>query len=253
MASLTGVPLGDQLLLFAGQKLEPTKPLGTYGLPEASGTAAPGPQSVHGDQTQHVDEKPRHVFLYCKSLLRPDAPAPPEEPFEHVPIDPPPPAPPRSDGTHPLDAASSPLIRALPDYERQFRHHRQSAAAVWRATQARFEECRRLVTEMHVQALAIDSARDNVDHHFNYICRCQGEFERTHAAQNAAHSELSAVFRRGHGDVGKHRPAPGGHRALRTEARRGQEGCGGRERRIGRKGGRGRTMYRVMMPRTCRR
>ena len=89
-----------------------------------------------------------------------DAPAPPEEPFEHVPIDPPPPAPPRSDGTHPLDAASSPLIRALPDYERQFRHHRQSAAAVWRATQARFEECRRLVTEMHVQALAIDSARE---------------------------------------------------------------------------------------------
>ena len=194
MASLTGVPLGDQLLLFAGQKLEPTKPLGTYGLPEASGTAAPGPQSVHGDQTQHVDEKPRHVFLYCKSLLRPDAPAPPEEPFEHVPIDPPPPAPPRSDGTHPLDAASSPLIRALPDYERQFRHHRQSAAAVWRATQARFEECRRLVTEMHVQALAIDSARDNVDHHFNYICRCQGEFERTHAAQNAAHSELLQCF-----------------------------------------------------------
>jgi hypothetical protein len=141
-----------------------------------------------------VDEKPRHVFLYCKSLLRPDAPAPPEEPFEHVPIDPPPPAPPRSDGTHPLDAASSPLIRALPDYERQFRHHRQSAAAVWRATQARFEECRRLVTEMHVQALAIDSARDNVDHHFNYICRCQGEFERTHAAQNAAHSELLQCF-----------------------------------------------------------
>ena len=194
MASLTGVPLGDQLLLFAGQKLEPTKPLGTYGLPDASGTAAPGPQSVHGDQTQHVDEKPRHVFLYCKSLLRPDAPAPPETPFEHVPIDPPPPAPPRSDGTHPLDAASSPLIRALPDYERQFRHHRQSAAAVWRATQARFEECRRLVTEMHVQALAIDSARDNVDHHFNYICRCQGEFERTHAAQNAAHSELLQCF-----------------------------------------------------------
>ena len=194
MASLTGVPLGDQLLLFAGQKLEPAKPLGTYGLPDASGTAAPGPQSVHGDQTQHVDEKPRHVFLYCKSLLRPDAPAPPEEPFEHVPIDPPPPAPPRSDGTHPLDAASSPLIRALPDYERQFRHHRQSAAAVWRATQARFEECRRLVTEMHVQALAIDSARDNVDHHFNYICRCQGEFERTHAAQNAAHSELLQCF-----------------------------------------------------------
>jgi len=197
LASLTGVPSGDQLLLFAGQKLEPSKPLATYGLPEASGTAAPGPRSIHGDQVHHVeDEKPRHVFLYCKSLLRPDAQAPPEEPFEDVAVDPPPPAPPRSDGTHPLDDASSPLIRALPDYERQFRHHRQSAAAVWSATQMRFEECRRLVTEMHVQALAIDSARDNVDHHFNYICRCQAEFERSHSAQNAAHSELLECFDR---------------------------------------------------------
>ena len=184
-------------MLFAGQKLEPSKPLATYGLPEASGTAAPGPRSIHGDQVHHVeDEKPRHVFLYCKSLLRPDAQAPPEEPFEDVAVDPPPPAPPRSDGTHPLDDASSPLIRALPDYERQFRHHRQSAAAVWSATQMRFEECRRLVTEMHVQALAIDSARDNVDHHFNYICRCQAEFEQSHAAQNATHSELLECFDR---------------------------------------------------------
>ena len=184
-------------MLFAGQKLEPSKPLATYGLPEASGTAAPGPRSIHGDQAHHAeDEKPRHVFLYCKSLLRPDAQAPPEEPFEDVAVDPPPPAPPRSDGTHPLDDASSPLIRALPDYERQFRHHRQSAAAVWSATQMRFEECRRLVTEMHVQALAIDSARDNVDHHFNYICRCQAEFEQSHAAQNATHSELLECFDR---------------------------------------------------------
>lgn len=184
-------------MLFAGQKLEPSKPLATYGLPEASGTAAPGPRSIHGDQAHHTeDEKPRHVFLYCKSLLRPDAQAPPEEPFEDVAVDPPPPAPPRSDGTHPLDDASSPLIRALPDYERQFRHHRQSAAAVWSATQMRFEECRRLVTEMHVQALAIDSARDNVDHHFNYICRCQAEFEQSHAAQNATHSELLECFDR---------------------------------------------------------
>ena len=182
-------------MLFAGQKLEPSMPLATYGLPEASGTAAPGPRSIHGDQVHHVeDEKPRHVFLYCKSLLRPDAQAPPEEPFEDVAVHPPPPAPPRSDGTHPLDEASSPLIRALPDYERQFRHHRQSAAAVWSATQMRFEECRRLVTEMHVQALAIDSARDNVDHHFNYICRCQAEFEQSHAAQNAEHSELLECF-----------------------------------------------------------
>ena len=74
---------------------------------------------------------------------------------------------------HPLDHAPSPLIRALPDYERQFRHQRLRAAAVWRATQARFEACRRLVMEMHVQALAIDSARDNVDLHFSYICRYQ--------------------------------------------------------------------------------
>lgn len=31
---------------------------------------------------------------------------------------------------HMLDAAQSPLVRALPDYERQFRHHLAHARAV---------------------------------------------------------------------------------------------------------------------------
>ena len=38
---------------------------------------------------------------------------------------------------HTLDGAASPLIRALPEYERQFRDHLTRAQAVWEASQVR--------------------------------------------------------------------------------------------------------------------
>ena len=198
LSSLTGIALNDQLLIFGGQKLEPSKTLGSHGLPQAAGLTAPG-----GDEDPPVgnntNAKANHVFLYCKSLLRPDAPPPPQEPLEVIETEEVPPVPPSGGGsaphdTHPLDNAPSPLIRALPEFERQFRHQRRLAAATWHATQARFEACRRLVMEMHVQALAIDSARHNVDLHFSYICRYQGEFSQSHAAQAAEHAALLASF-----------------------------------------------------------
>jgi hypothetical protein len=127
------------------------------------------------------------VFLYCKSLLRPEAPGPPQELLEIIDVEETPPMPPSggsgihrgspygqtvtgggaaggepgaekgeensgarggvhygqtvigggTHATHPLDLAPSPLIRALPDYERQFRHQRQRAGGallVWEMT-----------------------------------------------------------------------------------------------------------------------
>lgn len=38
-------------------------------------------------------------------------------------------------GAHPLDASPSPLVRALPDYERQFRHHLQTGTVRARGLQ----------------------------------------------------------------------------------------------------------------------
>ena len=157
LASLTGLAVNDQLLIFGGQRLEPSKTLASRDLSARRAPPAP-PANAPDANAATRDVKPRHVFLYSKALLRPDAPLPPSEPLESVVAEPAPPAP-RGDGTHPLESASSPLVRALPDYERQFRHHRQRVASTWRATQSRFDACKRLVTEMHVQALAIEGAR----------------------------------------------------------------------------------------------
>lgn len=39
-----------------------------------------------------------------------------------------------------------------------------------RAAQERLEEAARMAEEMWVQAAAIEAARGNVEHHYNYIC-----------------------------------------------------------------------------------
>ena len=36
--------------------------------------------------------------------------------------------------------------------------------------------CQQLVSEQEVQALAIDAARVNVEHHYQYICGSYGDF-----------------------------------------------------------------------------
>ena len=52
---------------------------------------------------------------------------------------------------HALDAAASPLVRALPQYERGFRDHLAEAAALAAAGQQRLAAAVRLANEMEVQ------------------------------------------------------------------------------------------------------
>lgn len=70
---------------------------------------------------------------------------------------------------HPLHAAVSPLLRALPDYEAQFAHHLAEARAYWEASQQRMHAARQLLSEQEVQARAADAARANVEAHYAYI------------------------------------------------------------------------------------
>lgn len=42
---------------------------------------------------------------------------------------------------HPLHSAASPMLRALPDYERHFQHHLLTARAYWDVAQARLQRC----------------------------------------------------------------------------------------------------------------
>ena len=77
---------------------------------------------------------------------------------------------------HALDRAPSPLLQTLPNYERQFRHHLQKAQAHLAVSQQREAICRQLLSEQEVQAMSIDAARMNVEHHYQYIARAFDEF-----------------------------------------------------------------------------
>ena len=49
---------------------------------------------------------------------------------------------------HLLDSAPSPLVRALPAYERDFRGHLLRARRLWEASQARLRDAEQLLSEL---------------------------------------------------------------------------------------------------------
>ncbi|KAK9820447.1 hypothetical protein WJX72_010464 [[Myrmecia] bisecta] len=175
LAAHTGIPVSEQIVMCNGTPLDPTKPLAAYNLPG------------------YADSKPQDVFLYNKNHLRSGAalplPEPPLPPIPEVPA-------PQSVRYEPhmLDEAGSPLVRALPDYERQFRYHLTKAQAHCEGSQQRYHISQQLLSEMEVQAMAIDAARANVEQHYSFICNEHSVFMRKYVQQHTAHAETLVRF-----------------------------------------------------------
>ncbi|GBF99515.1 hypothetical protein Rsub_11949 [Raphidocelis subcapitata] len=176
LVSFTGVPAGDQILMAHGARLDPAKPLSAYKLPTPDPAAA--------------EDHP--VFLYHKAFLRPGAKPPAQEPVPPIAVQVPQLA--AVSMRHPLEAAHSPLVRALPEYERQFEQQLLEARAHWDASQARMHWCRQLLSEQEVQARAADAARANVEGHYAYICGVYQGFVDRYVPQYVAHSKILATF-----------------------------------------------------------
>lgn len=177
LSSLTSIPPQEQILLLNGNPLDPGKPLGAYQLPT-------------DDIGNHKD-----VFLYNKAHLRQNVAIPVPE-ATHLPrADVPPPGSIQYE-PHALDSAPSPLLQTLPNYERQFRYHLQKAQAHLEVSQQREAICRQLLSEQEVQAMSIDAARMNVEHHYQYIARAFEEFMLTYQTQAAAQKEILQGFER---------------------------------------------------------
>ena len=184
LADLTGCPPPDQILTHEGAPLSPGNYLSDYGLA--------GPEDGEG--------RARDVFLYSKSLLRPDAATPAPETF---------PEPPENitashagvtrgedegGSPHPLDSAPSPLLRALPEYQRQFRGHLLEVEnAVTRAMTYVALSCR-LLNEAEVQAMAVDAAMASVEPHYAFICNAQATFQQRFNRRYAAHQDVLSTF-----------------------------------------------------------
>ena len=54
---------------------------------------------------------------------------------------------------HLLDSVASPMVRALPAYERDFRSHLLRARAAWEASQSRLRDAEQLLSELVSLAL----------------------------------------------------------------------------------------------------
>ncbi|XP_009800573.1 autophagy-related protein 11 [Nicotiana tabacum] len=193
LESVSGIPIGDQLLLCLDVKLELHCPLSTYKLPSDD----------------------REVILFNKARMRSNAPPPLPEEVEIIDI-PDPPLPSSSHDPHPLDDATDPALKALPSYERQFRFHFQSGHAIYSRSQMRIETCERLLREQKVQERALGIARGNLDHFYGMIVQNYNDFLKCYSQQYRSHSNLLSNFGR---DIEKLRSCKL-HPALQTANRK---------------------------------
>lgn len=169
--SVTGINFNDQLVLCSDLKLEPQRPLSAYKLPS--------------------DEK--EVFIFNKARLQNNASPPPPEQVD-VPENLEPPSPSSSHDPHPLDDALDPALKALPSYERQFRHHYHRGHVIYTGTSMKYEHCERLLREQMVQERAVEVARCNLDQYYRIINQNYGDFMKRYMQQHRMHSDLLVNF-----------------------------------------------------------
>eukprot|EP00803_Ostreobium_quekettii_P003255 evm.model.scf_876.4 EVM.evm.TU.scf_876.4 scf_876:19566-22779(-) len=195
LEELASIPVGEQIVMCRGVRLDPKKPLSLYSLP-ADGEAA-------------AEDNP--VFLYSRAFIRPGAPLQPPASFEEMEVKVPPMG--CISVEHPLHASPSPLVRALPDYELQFQHDLLVAQETWDVSQKYLRRCQQLLSEQEVQSRAIDAARANVQTHFNAISRGFTEFLARYRAQHCRHSEVLSTVGRDFEQLG----STAIHQDLRTD------------------------------------
>ncbi|XP_004242621.2 autophagy-related protein 11 [Solanum lycopersicum] len=193
LESVSGIPVGDQLLLCLDVKLELHCPLSTYKLPS--------------DECE--------VILFNKARMRSNAPPPLPEQVEIIDILEPT-LPSSSHDPHSLDDATDPALKALPSYERQFRFHFQRGHAIYSRSQMRIDICERLSSEQKVQERALGIARGNLDHFYGMILQNYNDFLKCYSQQYRSHTNLLNNFGR---DIEKLRACKL-HAALQTANRK---------------------------------
>lgn len=171
--SVTGISFSDQLVLCLDMKLEPQRSLSAYKLPSDD----------------------REVFIFNKARLQNNSPPPPPEQVDIPNLEPPSLSSPRD--RHPLDDALDPALKALPSYERQFRHHYHQGHAIYSGTMVKYEHCERLLREQMVQERAVEVARGNLDQYYRMINQNYGDFMKRYMHQYRIHSDLLVNFGKG--------------------------------------------------------
>lgn len=99
-----------------------------------------------------------------------------------------------SEAHHELDDAPSPVLRALPEYYRQFCRDAKCAWSAVKEATGLAELCSRLVNEIEVQAMAVDSAMSSVQPHYEFVCEMHKSFEDRCASLLSKHEDVLQTF-----------------------------------------------------------
>lgn len=173
IASAVHVLPQDQLLLCDDARLEPQRTLASYRFPS----------------------EVRKVFLFNRVRLLANAP-PPSPEYIHIKELEMPSPPSTSVCSHPLDEALDPAVNALPSYEAQFRYHLQKGSAIFNASRDKLELCKQLLREQHVQNLAMDTAKSNMDHFYKILDQIYADFMKHFNQQHKQHAGVLISFNR---------------------------------------------------------
>uniref|UniRef100_K3WGA8 Uncharacterized protein n=1 Tax=Globisporangium ultimum (strain ATCC 200006 / CBS 805.95 / DAOM BR144) TaxID=431595 RepID=K3WGA8_GLOUD len=145
LVKYSAIPIADQILLggppFA--RLDPRRTIAHYGLP--------------------ADDK--NVFLYDRRMLSSETSGAPPPHAQLRPVDIQLPSMPvsASEGSRLLSESSSPLLRALADYESHFQLQVNQSQALEQGAHANIQACEACTSELQVQSQAIGAAIANLE------------------------------------------------------------------------------------------
>eukprot|EP00798_Chlamydomonas_sp_ICE-L_P008516 gene8516-4874_t len=155
LVQFTGMPVSEQIAMFKGARLDPTKTLG-------------------------------------RLFLKPGMPPPPIETLPAISTAVP--TAPEVQLVHPLHSAQSETVRALPDLELHFQHHLLEGGTYLNASTQRLQKGKQLLSEQEVQARAADAARANVEAHYTYISNSYAKFMRMYMVQYERNQNILVSF-----------------------------------------------------------
>eukprot|EP00742_Colponemidia_sp_Colp-10_P003782 GILJ01004026.1.p1 GENE.GILJ01004026.1~~GILJ01004026.1.p1 ORF type:complete len:920 (+),score=179.97 GILJ01004026.1:118-2877(+) len=207
LAAATGIVPQDQILLSGdGLKLDGNRPLDTYDVLTQGG---------------------KKVFLFNRKSLSSNVPTPVLSPLQPLDI---------SDAELqfetpsldlPMDLSSSqlylssPLLKALPDYERAFHSDVQEGKSVLRQCEGLLRACKQSLMEEKVQQLAMDAVMRNLQRHNESTEISYKEFQKKFSTQDTRHASILSTFQ---DDLENLRKVPL-HPALQTPSRQTLQDC----------------------------
>ncbi|KAH9104419.1 hypothetical protein LEN26_015023 [Aphanomyces euteiches] len=169
----TGIPCDDQILLYGPPyaRLDPKKSVESY----------------------QLDPNSKSIFVYDRRVLSQDNPQVPRVVLHPQTVEMPP-VPTTSSSSRLLQDTSSPLLRALFDYETQFHQQYLMGEALENATMARLASADTCLEELRAQGAGVQAALSNLETHHSAMQKRFTPFWKEFQAATDDHAQLLANF-----------------------------------------------------------